>query len=157
MFSFSHLESFGFLSVWARLHTPHLDFSVLQTWLVYRAHHPSFLAMTWKQSFSALLFPLSFSSLLFSVNHPSPLPPPPPFLFLPLATLLFPRAFSSQGPHSLALSLCAVMKISQPAAHNGVLASGEQTPQIRPQAANPVVKPLSTPTFAHSMQIPVLP
>lgn len=97
-----------------------------------------------KQSFSAPLFPLSlppllFSALLLSLSLSL-------FLFRCSPLFCFRRAFFQPRPHSLAPSLCAVMKISQPAAHNGVPTSGAQTPQILLQAANPSVKPLLSPT-----------
>lgn len=85
---------------------------------------------------SLYLSPLLFSALLPSL----------PLSLSLLAALLFLRAFFQPRPHSLAPSLCAVMKISQPAAHNGVPASGAQTPQILLQAANPGVRPLLPPT-----------
>lgn len=92
-----------------------------------------------KQSFSASLFSLSLASPFFYFvpppAHPSSIATHHPFVS---PCLFQPR------PYSLAPSLCAVMKISQAATHNGVPTSGVQTPQILPQAANPGGKPGST-------------
>lgn len=71
-------------------------------------------------------------------------------LYLPLSfavchPFVSPCLFQPR-PHSFNASVCAVMKISQPAAHIGLPTSGAQTPQILPQAANPGVKPLMLPT-----------
>lgn len=107
---------------------PQLHFTVCgRDWGTERALADCY-CMRRKQSFSASLFSLSPSSspLLFSALLPC--------LSL-LAALLFLRAFFQPRPHSLAPSLCAVMKISQAAAHNGVPTSGAQTPQILSQAA----------------------
>lgn len=82
-----------------------------------------------------VLFISCCSFLLFCGPIPSPLAPHRPFVS--------PCLFSPR-PHSLAPSLCAVMKISQAATHNGVPTSGAQTPQILPRAANPGGKPGST-------------
>lgn len=82
-----------------------------------------------KQSFSAFL--------LYFV------PPPTPSSIATHRPFVSPCLFQPR-PYSLAPSLCAVMKISQAATHNGVPTSGVQTPQILPQAANPGAKPGST-------------
>lgn len=112
----------------------------------YRASLSDWHCTRRKHSFSASLFHLSLPSLLSTLLF-SALLPSLSFSFSARRSFVSPCLLQPR-PHSLAPSLCAVMKISQTAAHNGVPTSGAQTPQILLQAAKTTV--VADPLYIHA-------